>query len=122
MPVQAEQFLRDSEQLPGLFISSIRLYMMLKATYRAECYGCSGQTDEAAVPGVRLMDLVCIVMAQLVHDLRYTVMVASSQRLADEAFELEGTTLSLVVEFVGESPLHSWVHYGGSEQGYASAA
>lgn len=70
--------------------------------YRSQCYRGCGQTDKPSVAGVGLVDGVGIVMAELVHDFGYPVVVLRVQCVADEAFKLECAALALVVELVAE--------------------
>jgi len=51
---------------------------------------------------VWLVDGVRILVAELVHDLLDAVEVDGGERFADEAFQLEGPALALVVELVIE--------------------
>lgn len=51
---------------------------------------------------MRLVDCICIVIAELVHDLGYPVVVLGSECIANEAFELECSALALVVELIIE--------------------
>jgi len=51
---------------------------------------------------VRLVDSVGVLMAELVHNLGYPVVVLGSECIADEAFELECAALALVVELIVE--------------------
>lgn len=51
---------------------------------------------------MRLVDSVGVIMAELMDDLGYPVVVLGSKCIADETFELEGSALSLVVELVVE--------------------
>jgi hypothetical protein len=69
-------------------------------TYRTKCYRCRCEAYQAAVPSMRLVYLVCVFMAQLIHDFGYSVMVACSERFADKAFKLESTALSLIIQLV----------------------
>ena len=49
-----------------------------------------------------LMNGVGILVAELVHDPCYPVVVLGGEGIADEAFELEGSALALVVELIIE--------------------
>jgi hypothetical protein len=46
---------------------------------------------------VGLVDSIGVLMAELVHNLRYPVVVLGSEGIANEAFELECAALALVV-------------------------
>jgi hypothetical protein len=55
--------------------------------YRSKSYCCRGESDQAAVSGVGLMSDVCVLMAELVHDLCYSIVVVGGKILAYEVFE-----------------------------------
>ena len=62
-----------------------------------------GQANKAAISGVGLVDSVGIFVTKLVHNLGYPVVVLCSECISDEAFELEGAALALVVELIVQS-------------------
>jgi hypothetical protein len=70
--------------------------------YRSQCYRGRGQPNEPAISGVGLVDSVRIVVAELVHNLRYSVVVLRLQGFANKGLELEGAALALIVELVVE--------------------
>lgn len=62
---------------------------------------------------MRLVDGVCVLVAELVHDPGDPVVVLRVQGIPDEAFEFEGSTLALVVELIIERLSDVWVHVEG---------
>jgi hypothetical protein len=80
-------------------------------TYWPQCYRSRGQTNEAAIAGVRLVDGVGVVVAELVDDLRYPVVVLRLESIANETLELECAAFALVVELIvkrfGDVGVHS---------------
>jgi hypothetical protein len=58
---------------------------VVRETNRSEGYRGGSQSDKTTIPRVRLMDLVSIVVAQLVDDFGYSIMVCSLQALSNEA-------------------------------------
>jgi hypothetical protein len=74
----------------------------MASTYRPQGYRGSGQPDEAAIAGVRVMDGVGIFMAELVHNLLDAVKVSHGQGLSDQRLELESTAFAPVVQLVAE--------------------
>lgn len=62
---------------------------------------------------MRLVDRVGILVAELVHDARHALVVVRVQRVPDEAFELEGAALALVVELIVERLGDVGVHGAG---------
>ena len=89
-------------------------------TYRPQGYRGGGQADEAAVAGVRVVDGISVLVAELVHDFCYPVMVLGDEGIADEAFELEGAALALVVELIVERFSDVGVHDAGGEAMWAA--
>lgn len=71
-------------------------------TYRPQCYRSRGQANEAPIAGVRLVNGVCIVVAELVDNLRYPVVVLRLEGIANEALKLQGAALALVIELIVE--------------------
>ena len=81
-----------------------------------------------------LVDGVGVLMAELVHNPCYPVVVLGSEGITDEAFELECAALALVVELIIESFGDVGVHgerwgvkcrkclHGASSEGVASCA
>jgi hypothetical protein len=59
---------------------------------------------------MRLMYLICIVVAQLVYDFGYSIMVTGGESLSYECFKFKGTTLPLIIELVCQSLLDIWIH------------
>lgn len=55
--------------------------------HSSQCYRRRGQADEPAIPGVRLVDRVGVVVAELVDDLGDAVMVVFGEGVADDGFE-----------------------------------
>lgn len=53
-------------------------------TYRTEGYGGCREANEATIPGIRLVDSVSVVVAELVNYLCDSVMVALREAFADE--------------------------------------
>lgn len=82
----------------------------LAYTHRPQRYRGRSQPDESTVPGVRLVDRICILMAELGNDALYPIKVPGGERFANETFKLEGTALALVVELVVQSFRDVWVH------------
>lgn len=71
-------------------------------THRTQSYGSGSEADEPTVPGVGLVNSVGIVVTELVDNLRYPAMVLGGQGIANQALELKGAALALVVELVVE--------------------
>jgi hypothetical protein len=71
--------------------------------YWAESNGGRGQANEAAISRVRLVDSIGVFMTELMYNLRYPVVILCSECISDEAFELEGAALALVVELIIQS-------------------
>jgi len=69
-------------------------------TYWPQCYRSRGQANEAAIAGVRLVDGVGVVVAELVDDLRYPVVVLRLEGIANETLELKCAAFALVVELI----------------------
>jgi hypothetical protein len=82
-------------------------------THRSQGYRGRGQADEAAVAGMRVVDGIGVLVAQLVDDFCYPVVVLGDEGIADEALELEGAALALVVELVVERFSNVGVHVAG---------
>ena len=93
-------------------------------TYWPQGYRGSSQTYQAAVAGVGLVDSIGVLMAELVHDLCYPVVVLGSQCIPDEAFELERAALALVIELViegfGDIGVHGEVEWSRTLHGAAA--
>lgn len=75
---------------------------MQARSYRSQRYRGRGQPNEPSIPGVGLVDGVRIVVAELVHNLGYSVVVLRLEGLANKGLELERAALALVVELVVE--------------------
>ena len=88
------------------------------STHRSKSYRGCCKPDEATIPSMRLVDGVRILMAELMHNLGYPVVVLGSKCISDEALELEGSALTLVVELVVEGfsdvDVHVEIGYRGS--------
>jgi len=69
-------------------------------THGSQRYRSCGKTNEASVAGVRLVDGVCVVVAELVDDLGYPVVVLRDECISNEALELECAAFALVVELI----------------------
>jgi hypothetical protein len=102
MQVLAGQSLRGIELLP-MRKSAFRSSYPSSYAYWAEGNGGRGQANEAAIPRVRLVDSICVFVAKLMYNLRYPVVILCSECISDEAFELEGAALALVVELIIQS-------------------
>jgi hypothetical protein len=61
--------------------------------------GCS-KPDQPSIAGMRLVDSIGILLAELVHNTGYSVVVLCIQGMPDEALELECSALALVVELI----------------------
>lgn len=79
-------------------------------TYWAQRYRGRSQPNESAIPRMRLMDRICILVTELGDNPLYPVEICSGERLADEALELEGAAFPLVVELVVERFCDVGVH------------
>jgi hypothetical protein len=65
---------------------------------------------------MRLMDSICVVVAELVHNFRDPVVVFCRERIADETLELECAALALVVDLVAEQFRDGGVHDDKAER------
>lgn len=61
------------------------------------------------------LDGVCVVVAELVHNLRYPVMVLCREGIPYQTLELECSALALVVELVAERFSNIGVHFLGKD-------
>jgi len=91
--------LQDTEPLP-VCISAFTSMLACLYAYWAQGNGGGGQSDEAAISGVGLVDSVGVFVTELVHNLGYPVVVLCGECISDKAFELEGAALAFVVELV----------------------
>lgn len=66
---------------------------------------------------MRLVDSVCILMAELVYNLCYPVVVLRLECISDEALELECAALALVIELVVQRFGDVDVHVEGRADG-----
>lgn len=60
----------------------------IRVTYRPKSYGSSCQSDKASIPGVWLMDLVCVVVAELADYPLYPLMIACGKAFPYEVLEV----------------------------------
>jgi len=58
-----------------------------EATHRSKSNSRGSQTYQATVSGMRLMDSICIIVAQLVNDGFDLCVILHDDQLADNAFE-----------------------------------
>ena len=79
----------------------------------AQGYRGSRESDETAIAGVGLVNRIGVLVAELVHDAGYPVVVLGGESVPDEALELERAALALVVELVIEGFGDVDVHGGG---------
>lgn len=91
--------LQDTELLPTCQSAFTFIWSALYA-YWAKGNRGSGQANEAAIPGVGLVDCIGVFVTELVDNLGYPVMILCSERISDEAFELESASFALVVELI----------------------
>ena len=79
--------------------------------YGTERYRGCGKTNKTSITRMRLMDSVCIVMTELMHNFGYPVVVLHSKCISNEALELECAAFALVIELIvkrfGDVRVHS---------------
>lgn len=78
--------------------------------YRSQGYRGCCEPNKPSVAGVRLVDGVGVVLAELVHDPRDSLVVLRIEGAPDEGLELEGAALALVIDLVAEQPRDRSVH------------
>ncbi len=60
---------------------------------------------------MRLVDSICVMVAELVHNLGYPIVILRVKCIADEAFEFKGAAFALVVELIVKRFGDIWVHF-----------
>lgn len=61
---------------------------------------------------MRLVDGICVVVAKLVHNLGYSVVVLRVECIPNETLELESSAFALVIELIIERFSYVRVHVG----------
>lgn len=63
---------------------------MRNRTYRTKSYGSSSEAYQAAVTGMRLMNSICELIAELVEDGRHSGIVLGDDKFTNSPFEPVG--------------------------------
>lgn len=84
--------------------------MVHACTHRAQSYRGGSKPNETAISGMRLVDGIGILVAELRDDTLDPVIVICLERFADQAFKLQSAAFPLVVELVVEGFCDIGVH------------
>lgn len=88
-------------------------FLEVAGDFGPQGYRGSGQSYETTIASVGLVDGIGILMAQLMDDLCYPIMVLGGEGITDEAFEFECPALAPIVELVVEGFCDVGVHGEG---------